>query len=106
MGPLFRAPHLQGPHLSKSPCFHNFVTESTLGKSEIDNGVTPDMENKRIYFHIIDKFLFELDHRFTQNMPLIEAMMALDCKFSRVFNMICFLPFSILTRTLTLMKCF
>ena len=60
----------------------SFLVDSTVGKSETNTSLTPKAEIKRIYFDIVDRFLSELDNRFTQNMPLISAMNAFDCNSS------------------------
>lgn len=60
----------------------SFLVDSTVGKTETNTNLTPKAEIKRIYFDIVDRFLSELDNRFTQNMPLISAMNAFDCNSS------------------------
>ncbi|XP_066980069.1 zinc finger MYM-type protein 1-like [Macrobrachium rosenbergii] len=63
-----------------------FLNGSTVGISEDNTSLAPEVLFKRIYFDILDRFLSEMDSRFTHNMPLIAAMNALECNFNDFLN--------------------
>lgn len=54
-----------------------FLSNSTTGKRNISQPVESDC-GKLLYFEVIDRFTSEMDQRFMQNMPLLDALSAFD----------------------------
>ena len=57
-----------------SKALSGFIVGSSSGQRK-----TGDEQEKRLYFEILDRFISELDRRFTDNDELLNAIQAFDC---------------------------